>query len=137
MFGLRKDVELQIVTACGAVIMFITALVTIELVKVLATLAVRTLAWTNPGLTDAVRAYLDERRAAQDAADRLEFDQIYAWSIECERRDEERARVSHYREEREAREREARERARREQIPARERRQVRRDAVFRVRMESI
>ena len=132
MFGLRKDVELEIGTWCVAVIVFIMALVTIELVKLLATLAVRTLAWTNPGLTDAVRAYWDERRAAQDAAYELELLEFHEWSNEVERRAEERARVSHYREEREARER-----ARREQIPARERRQVRRDAVHRLMMESV
>ena len=129
MFGLRKDVELQIVTACLAVIMFIMALVTIEVVKLLATLAVRTLAWTNPGLTDAVRAYWDERRAAQDAADELEDRRF---NERLRRWEEELARFSHYREERETRER-----ARREEIPARERRQVRRDAVHRAMMESI
>ena len=97
MPGLRKDVDLQTLW-CVAVIVFITALVTFELVKLLATLAVRTLAWTNPGLTDAVRAYWDERRAAQDAADELAFRRFHAWM-------EEHARVSHYREERETRER--------------------------------
>ena len=91
------DACVLLVGACGLLVgaCVLAKLLLEATASVALIIAVRMMTWTNPALAGAVTAVI---RAYEHAAILERMEEFY-------RRDEERERVSHYREEREARER--------------------------------